>query len=91
MLHDGGGERFSAEHAGDFLHAGRVVELADFGEGASVFNVFGDGVMRAAVRGDLWQVGDAEHLMVFRDLFQFFADRIGDFAADIGVDFVEYQ
>ena len=45
--------------------------------------------MRAAADGDLRKVRDGDDLMRPADLSQLVADGVGDFAADVGVDFVK--
>ena len=47
--------------------------------------------MLVGVRGDLREVGDAQHLMMFRQPLESAADRLGDRAADAGVGFIEEQ
>ena len=50
-----------------------------------------DAVVRVALRGDLRQVGHAQHLALRAERAQFLADDLGDGAADAGIDFVEHH
>ena len=81
--------RGAAEHPRDFGDARLVVQRGHAGLGGVVVAVFFDAVVRVGVGGDLWQVGDAQHLPALPEGVQQAADGIGDFATDAGVDFVE--
>ena len=53
--------------------------------------VLDDREMAVAERGDLGQVGDAQHLPGLPELAQALADRARGMAADAGVDLVEHE
>ncbi len=81
----------AAQHAGDFVGAGAVVEDADAGLRAAVLLALFDGEMLIGEGGDLRQVGDAEDLLRAAEGFELLADGFGGAAADADVDFVEDQ
>ena len=81
-----------AEHARDFFDARLAIELNHARHWPTVGAVFlGDAVMLIAVRCDLRQVRDCEHLAALAKLLQQAADGVGDRAPDAGVDFIEDQ
>ncbi len=86
-----GGVGFAAEHAGDFFDAGLVRHFHEIGDGAVGGEAFADDVLRGGGGGDLREVRDAEHLMAFAKGTHFRGDGVGDFAADVGVDFIEHE
>lgn len=86
-----GGGSLAAEHAGEFIHAVFMGEQADVGGGAVVAELFIREEMGMSSGGDGSEVGDAEDLSLEGDLTHFFADGMGGFAADIGVDLIEDQ
>ncbi len=53
--------------------------------------VLDDREVAVAERGDLGQVGDAQHLPALRQLAQASADRAGGVPADARVDLVEHE
>ena len=79
----------AAEHACNFADACVVIERGYASLRLFAVAVFFDAVVRVGVGGDLWQVGDAQHLPALPEGVQQAANGVGDFAADAGVDFVE--
>lgn len=86
-----GGGSLAAEHAGEFIHAVFKGEKADVGGGAVVAELFVSEEMGMSSGGDGSEVGDAEDLALEGNLAHFFANGMGSFAADIGVDLIEDQ
>ena len=78
VLPRGFGDSFAAEHAGDFVHAGGIVQHADFADGLLALAVLGDLPMVFAAGGNLRQVGDGEHLVLFAQRALAAADLAGD-------------
>ncbi len=91
VLQAGVGDFGAAEHAGDFVGAGAVVEDADAGLRAAVLLALFDGEMLIGEGGDLRQVGDAEDLLGAAKGLELLADGLGGAASDADVDFVEDQ
>ena len=91
MFAGGGGDFFTAEHAGDFFDAFGFAEGADAGAGGFLVGVFADLQVLMGLGGDLGQVGDAQDLVVAAEGLELLADGFGDGAADTAVDFVEDQ
>ena len=50
-----------------------------------------DAIVRVALRGDLRQVGHAQHLALLAERAQLLPDDVGDRAADAGIDLVEHH
>lgn len=81
----------SAEHPdelGDAFVAGDFPETGDrpvFDDG------FFDEEMAGGEAGHLREVGDGNDLVFFPEIAHFESDGTGDFSADIGVDFIEYE
>ena len=73
----------------DFFGAGLLVECAHIGRGTTVLLELFDFEMGVAKRGQLWQMGDAQHLMGMRQPPQFLPDGATDAPANTGIDFVE--
>ena len=88
---DAGGHRLPSHHTGDFRLAGLLVEAFDAGHRPPVGRPLGHPVVLVAERGDLRQVGDAEHLAAGREGVQPGADDVRHRPADAGVDLVEDQ
>src|SRR5215472_11037981 len=53
--------------------------------------MLGDYIVCSSGSGDLGQVGDAKNLTAARNLAHPFTDRVGGFAADVGIYFVKDQ
>ena len=82
-----------AQHAGELTHAGLPVGLdRRDGDYRPVFRLilFND-EMTVALRGDLREVGDAEHLMALGNARHFLANHAADLAANVGIHLVEHQ
>ena len=80
-----------AEHAdqlGDDLALGELEDRRARRLGGGVLD---DREVTVAERGDLGQVGDAQHLPAAAELAQALADRARGMAADAGVDLVEHE
>ncbi len=60
----------AADHPREFLFPFGAVEPRDGGQRPSLRDALRDAVVRRAVRGDLRQVGDAEHLEALRQPLQ---------------------
>ena len=65
------------------------MRLDHAGQGAVVFDAFGDDKLTARRGGNLGQMGNAEHLMRAAKSAHFCTDFRGDLSADIGVDLIE--
>ena len=82
----------SADHPGEFLFPRRRRPGArPTVWRAALSDRLRDLEVGRAVRGDLRQVGDAQHLEPLRQPLQPAADHVGDCPADAGVDLVEDQ
>lgn len=86
-----GGQGRAAEHPCNFLDPFFRGEACDLRKSPFAGNVFLHGEVSMAARGDLREVGNAEDLSGLSERCQFFADDASDFAADVGVDFIEYE
>ena len=86
-----GGFAFATQHPGDFGDALFSLNALELRDGAPAFDVFADDKLDSSARGDLRQVGDGEDLSLVCDGAHFLANGVGDFAADICVDLVEYE
>src|SRR4051794_32781886 len=81
----------ATEHAADLLDHALAVEPAHAGAGPLAGDVLLEREVGPGQRGDLWQVGDAEHLAALAEGTQPLADGTCGLAADPGVDLVEDQ
>ena len=79
----------AAEHPGDFLDALVFFKKFDFRDGSTFQGAFGDHKMVVCAGGHGGQVGDADDLVLTGNLQHFFADNVGCFAPNIGVDLIE--
>ena len=85
------GQVDATEHAGYFLDAAALVQLAHGGRRGIFAAPLVHEQMLMALRGDLRQVGDAQHLTAFAEAAQQLPDHFGGRAAYTNVHFVEYQ
>src|SRR5438093_6606368 len=89
MLQARVGHRFAPEHPRHLAHALGLREGAHLGGETAGLLPLLHAEMVLGVRGDLGEVGDAEHLALPRHLAKLPADRIRRLAADPHVDLVE--
>jgi len=85
------GHFHAAQHACEFLDARVAVERDDLGAGRPPVCELADPQVVMALRGDLRQVGDAQHLAAIAQRAQFRADDLGDRPTDAGIHFVEHH
>ena len=81
----------ATQHAGNFLATLPVVEAPHQGARAPARFSLLDQVMMVGKGGDLWQVGNANHLMGPRQCQQFPAYRLRGASSNAGIDFIEYE
>ena len=79
----------AAEHGGNLAAAGLILHWMDGGEGAVVGDVLGDDEVMAGFGGYLWEMGDAQHLMVFAKSGKLLAHHLTGTAADADIHLVE--
>lgn len=84
-----GGFARGAEHADEFFDSLIALHFVEAGNGATVAQAFGNEVVVAGKGRHLGEVGDGDDLVVFAQFTHFEADGAGDFAAHVGVDFIE--
>ncbi len=68
-----------------------AVDLGELGDGPIAGVLLGDDELRGGGGGHLREMRDAEDLVGGAEAPHLCADGMGDFAADVGVDFVEHQ
>lgn len=85
------GFALAAKHAGELLDAVLTLDPGEEGVRALAVEFLGDDEVVGGLCGDLGEMADAEHLAIASEFLHFCADGMGDFAADIGVDFVEHE
>ena len=81
----------AAEHASDLGPPAGLVERIDARVRAVTVARLAREQMRMALRRDLRQVGDAQHLALAAEPAQLLPDDFGDRAADARVDFVKHH
>lgn len=91
-LGEGGfGNVFAGDHFGEFADAGVPFHALDGSGGFGAFDGFTNCQVTVGEGGDLGEMGDAEDLMDFGEVAEFFADDRAHAPAYVGVDFVEDQ
>ena len=83
--------RIGSEHAAELLHDRALLDPLDAGSGDLPAGGLLDPEVALRERGDLRQVGDAEHLALLAEAAQPFAHRARRLASDTGVDLVEHE
>ncbi len=83
------GLAFSTEHARDFFLAGFTFDGVQPRKGAPMRYFFGHNEMSRSGRGNLRQMGNAQHLVATRQRAHLCSHRVGNFAPYIRVDLVE--
>lgn len=87
----GGGVGVAGEHAGDLGDAVLAGEFFHLGAGAALVLGFFHAQVVGGEAGDLGEVGDAQHLVVFAQALQFAAHGGGRLATDAGVYFIQHE
>lgn len=85
------GRRFSSEHPSELRDPLVAMSFDESGEGAVIPYFFGNHKMAIGAAGDLREMGDANHLVFPAQTTHFATNRIGNFSADIGIDFVKHE
>ena len=84
-----GGDLQSAEHARHFADPLARIQRPDLCAGRAAAGVLVDLQVVVGERGDLGQMGDAQHLMAFAQAAQVSPHRLGHRAADAVVHLIE--
>src|SRR5579885_327054 len=79
------------KHLADLLHARVGIKRRHLRGGAVAAYRLTHAILAVAERGDLRQVGDAEHLMRLPQLPELLADHLAAAPADTCVNFIEYE
>ena len=79
------------KHSAQFRDSLRSIQGLDVGFGASVAHFLDHLIVCGSRCGHRGQMRDAQHLMLGGDGCHLLPDRMGGFAADIGVDLIEDQ
>ena len=85
------GLRFPAEHSRDLFISSFARNLAESRMGPSAGYFLRHHKMRGCHGSHLRQMGDAEHLMVVRELSHFGADGISNFATNVCIDLIKNE
>ena len=83
--------RSAAEHSGEFQNPLFLRKFPDGGHRRTFCHIFFDSKMTVGTRSHLREMGNTEQLFFPSQLLKFSRHNRGDFASDIGVNFIEHE
>ena len=91
MLDSNAGLAVTSDHFGEFSDLLLTRKTINHCQGPSLFNLFGNQIMRRGMASDLWQMGNTDNLTMKCQIFHLMADFYGRLSADPGIDLIKNE